>query len=69
MIKYRIKTKEEFIEEFGKRWNDNIHGSWNDDGHMDYLFGSELPLYSYENLQCNWFECYINEPYFRLNIK
>lgn len=45
MIKYRFKTKEEFIKEYGPNWRTAVYYHWVDD--MDYLFGvakSELNL-------------------------
>ena len=44
---YRFKTKEEFEEEFGEWWYDNILGGWSleedsPDDNMDYLFGKNL---------------------------
>lgn len=37
MIKYRFKTKEEFIKEYGDNWRDEVECSWTES--MDYLFG------------------------------
>ena len=35
--KYRIKTKQEFIDQYGENWR--IRVGWNHDNHMmDYLF-------------------------------
>ena len=48
MIKYRIKTKEEFIDEFGEDWrNDNgiCRNGYYFNPDMDYLFGFELSNY------------------------
>lgn len=39
---YRIKTEKEFIDEFGEDWKSDV--SWNSRGHMDYLFGTDLPF-------------------------
>ena len=39
MTKYRIKTEEEFIEEFGERWKSKV--GWNGSG-MKHLFGIEI---------------------------
>ena len=36
--KYRFKTKEEFIQEFGNDFRNKI--CWNNMGRMDYLFGT-----------------------------
>jgi hypothetical protein len=41
MIKYRIKTQEEFIEKFGKNWRHIILCGWIED--MDHLFDKEIP--------------------------
>ena len=38
--KFRIKTEQEFIDEFGNGWKDIVE--WNDLDKMDYLFGKEL---------------------------
>lgn len=38
--KMRIKTKQDFIDEFGKRWHDHV--IWNSIGEMNYLFGRHL---------------------------
>ena len=35
MDKYRFKTEEEMIRDFGKGWRQVLQ--WNYDGHMDYL--------------------------------
>lgn len=40
--KYRFKTEKELINEFGKRWYDLCN--WNDEGHMDYLFGTSVKI-------------------------
>ena len=39
MIRYRIKTKEEFIGEFGNRWRD-VGSEFVED--MDFLLGEEI---------------------------
>jgi hypothetical protein len=39
-MSWRIKTREEFISEFGSM--NKIPGSWNSSGQMDYLFGRPL---------------------------
>ena len=69
MIKYRIKTEEEFINEFGKHWRSVIRGHWNSniDG-MDYLFGSEIPKCSFKELSSDWFSVNYDSLYFRLEI-
>ena len=41
MIRYRVKTEQEFLEEFGSEWK--YKTSWDNKGHMDYLFGYILP--------------------------
>ncbi len=38
--KYRFKTEEEFIKEYGENWRD--YTDWNSHGEMDYLFGKKL---------------------------
>lgn len=52
---YRIKTEEELIKEFGKRWQGNIHYGWNEAGSMDFLLGQPLASLNIVN-KC---ECYI----------
>lgn len=47
-MKYRIKTEEEFIREFGIGWKQKYHW-WSDE--MDYLFGKELSKEDYQQLQ------------------
>lgn len=39
-MKYRIKTEEEFVKEFGSNWREEIHLGWAE--HMDYLFGKPI---------------------------
>lgn len=46
-IKYRIKTKKEFINEFGNDWRNIVHASFVED--MDFLLGTEID------------NCYINK--------
>jgi hypothetical protein len=41
--KYRFKTEEEFIKEFGKYWQSDVN--WNSNGDMDYLFGIDFDNY------------------------
>ena len=48
MIKYRFKTEEEFLEEFGERWRREIKMSWVGSGEMDYLLGKPLDSFEYE---------------------
>jgi len=38
--KYRYKTEKELFKEFGEYWEENV--DMNDDGHMDYLLGSDV---------------------------
>ena len=38
--KYRIKTKQEFIDEFGEKWRNRTKNYFNDE--MDYLLGKKL---------------------------
>jgi hypothetical protein len=40
-MKYRIKTQEEFIEEFGENRRYRVTFGWNPN--MDYLFGKQYP--------------------------
>jgi hypothetical protein len=40
MKKYRIKTEQEFINEFGEGWKKCV--GWNTSNHMDYLLGRQL---------------------------
>lgn len=50
MIKYRFKTKEEFIKEYGDDWRRQVEHSWVKS--MDYLFGlpkNELNLLDSQN--------------------
>lgn len=42
MNKYRFKTEEEFIKEFGENWKNDISKCWNNEGSMDYLFGKNI---------------------------
>ena len=51
MKRYRIKTEEEFIKEFGKDWRAEIY--WNTDGDMDYLCGKPISLAQYKTLLKN----------------
>lgn len=46
MIKYRIKTEKEFLDEFGFSWKDKIQFGWSP--RMNFLFGTKLEydLYS-----------------------
>ena len=69
MTKYRFKTEQEFIDEFGTNWKSRIYGCWNhiENIGMNYLFGSELPIESYNNFPTDWFEKNKND-FFRLQI-
>lgn len=40
--RFRIKTEEEFLTEFGTYWMSIIKYGWNNDGKMDFLFGVNL---------------------------
>ena len=40
MKKYKIKTEEEFENEYGHRWKRKVQ--WNSEDSMDYLFGLVL---------------------------
>lgn len=37
---YRLKTKKEFIAEFGEKFHDHVN--WNSEGRMDHMFGAEI---------------------------
>lgn len=41
-MKSRIKTEQEFINEFGEHWRNGIN--WTSSDSMDYLFGREITL-------------------------
>ena len=41
-IKYRIKTEQEFLEEFGEEWRTKVY--FNTNGYMDYLLGSDITV-------------------------
>jgi hypothetical protein len=48
--KYRFRTKEEFIKEFGKDWTRNVRFTWNS-YYMDCFLGKDLSDYvSYEDI-------------------
>ena len=70
MTKYRFKTKEEFITEYGEDWLKNINGCWNNSElyGMNYLFGQELPITSYIDLPTNWFEKNKDNDNFRIKV-
>jgi len=38
--KYRFKTEEELLDEFGDNWHEEV--DWNDEGYMDYLLGTDI---------------------------
>ena len=40
--KYRFKTEQEFISEYGINWRDTINRKWRSDNRMDFLFGMEI---------------------------
>lgn len=40
--RFRIKTQEEFINQYGLGWMSIIKYFWNGDGMMDYLFGIDV---------------------------
>ena len=42
MIKYRFKTEQEFIDEFGTEWK--YKTSWNNKDGMDYLLGTQINI-------------------------
>lgn len=39
---FRFKTRDEFIKQYGPNWQSIIRFTWNDVGHMDFLFGKNL---------------------------
>jgi len=41
MKTYRFKTEEEFEQEFGPEWRDDVPRAW--PSQMDSLFGTEIP--------------------------
>jgi len=49
MPKYRFKTKEEFIKEYGENWRGAV--LFNGNGKMDYLIGKPYP-YGIEKTGC-----------------
>ena len=51
MTQYRIKTEQEFIDEFGKWWGAEVN--WNLGGHMDYLFGQPVET-NVKHRKDNW---------------
>ena len=48
VLTFRIKTKEEFIAEFGKNWESRVECGWNPG--MDTYFGYIIP--KEHNLKC-----------------
>lgn len=40
--RFRIKTEKEFEEEYGLEWKSKVNYYWNEQGHMDFLFGKNL---------------------------
>ena len=49
MIKYRIKTESEFINEFGEDWRNERRGDFSCFvGSMDFLFGQEIDITKYD---------------------
>ncbi len=40
MIEYRVKTEEEFLEEFGRGWRNRVSATFPEE--MDYLLGEEI---------------------------
>ena len=53
MTKYRFKTEEEFIKEFGKNWQNKVKYGWIRE--MDEFFGKsmkELKAFDYEKEVC-----------------
>ena len=52
MAKYRIKSEQEFIEEFGTFWKKKVH--WNSGNLMDYLFDTKLDNYTDKHFNSNF---------------
>jgi len=50
MNKYRFKTKEEFIKEYGDKWRHTNPVFWN--SKMDYLLGTPFKLTVIEGKNC-----------------
>lgn len=48
MIKYRIKTKQEFIDEFGERWRTMVRFHFTES--MNHLLGVEVDIPIYDNI-------------------
>ena len=48
VLTFRIKTKEEFIAEFGKNWESRVECGWNPD--MNIYFGRKVP--KQHNFKC-----------------
>ncbi len=46
---YRIKTEEEFIEQFGRNYGDEVSYGWSED--MSHLFGKILTINQYQKVQ------------------
>ena len=71
-MKYRVKTKEEFIEEFGERWYDPkyrpLGSTCNFVSDMSELFGYEIPSDFYKHLDKNWFYLNSNDIDFRIRV-
>ena len=70
--KYRVKTKQEFIEEFGEEWykpsRRPLGSTCNFVNGMNSLFGYEIPFYYYSHLDENWFKINNNDKDFRLRV-
>ena len=72
MTKYRVKTKEEFINEFGERWYDPkyrpLGSTCNFVSDMSELLGYEIPSDFYKHLDKNWFHLNSNDIDFRMYV-
>ena len=72
MIRYRVKTEQEFIEEYGYNWRNhrttNCLCCYVYD--MDYLLGTEISLEHPKNILTEyWFDSYQNDINFRLFVE
>ena len=54
MIRYRIKTEKEFIEEFGPEWRYFRKCKCSFRRDMDFLLGQEINIISYEHYYKNY---------------
>lgn len=49
--RYRIRTEEEFVAEYGDSWKSKCNGGWN--SKMDELFGREISFEDYKRIICS----------------